>query len=328
MTWTEEQIYRPDRIGWTLASFPPSIRTVRRSLGGHGDWRLFLPEFLAAFETEKAWIPKARLPMIPPDLWEDVGTRKIHCPICGDPRGFGEDSGERQYLATGKLTGIPIVVMRSCDCCPLRAKWYILGLSDLPQRFRYADLDSVVPSDVSRLSLPRQQVIIDHLRAHPDRSFFFFGDAGCSKTHFATALFVKWVTEWSKIEATSCPPVRVNTSGLLAELARKANDKEADEPSYSIQKVKSAVREGRRPQILLDEVDKFPVTEPRLVHLLGIVDAVYAEKGQICATSNLSPAELLDSWEPFAKSHGEAILRRIAEPKEGGEAIEFREPVG
>jgi hypothetical protein len=60
--------------------------------------------------------------------------------------------------------------------------------------------------------------------------------------------------------------------------------------------------------VIFDEIDKFGVTDKRLVELFEITNALSEVKAQMIATSNHSPEQLIQRWN---SPHSDAILRRF-----------------
>lgn len=295
--WPIELIYRDPSAGF---SYPPVLPLV------DFDGVLYMPDFLAAVNSEIEWVSD-EAPSIPYDVLHQIGLGLLECPIC---------NGHQSYdlPKQGRTTGVVVAVRNECPCVRIRLYHRVMS-KNVPARFRAVGLGSVEPSTLSRLPLDRQQVIIDHLQANPYKSYFLWGEAGTSKTHFMTALYSQAVWCATK-RSTGCdfPVVRVTTATLLEQILAKVFDKEAPLPVVSPRAIKYMVEHGERPCLFLDEIDKFNPTQSRLDHLLEIVNCVYDSNGQVVATSNTDPQTLSAMW---GKYHGDALLRRIGTEPDG-----------
>jgi hypothetical protein len=111
-----------------------------------------------------------------------------------------------------------------------------------------------------------------------------------------------------------------STSVLLNEHVEKEREKEgeAPEPYVTERKIRLAVKHGWRPRLFLDEIDKIAVTDFKIRRLGEIVNAIYAVKGQVCATMNKTPDALAVKWKD--EDEAGTILRRIG-TDEGGHTI-------
>jgi hypothetical protein len=69
-----------------------------------------------------------------------------------------------------------------------------------------------------------------------------------------------------------------------------------------------AAKAGYRPALFLDEVDKCNPTPFQIGKLIEVVDAVYAEVGQVVATANKSVDDLIARW---GSDEAGTVLRRI-----------------
>ena len=73
--------------------------------------------------------------------------------------------------------------------------------------------------------------------------------------------------------------------------------------------IQSAARQGQKPRLFLDELDKFAVTPFKQGRLYEIVNAVYRCKGQIIATMNRSAEEFAALLRD--RDLADSITRRI-----------------
>ena len=303
--WPIEKIYLAHMMHYAFADGVPefNIRSFERKYIYE-----YHPDFDAAVRSETDWKPTEPAPVLSYEIAVEVGLGRQSCPIC-----LGHQTYHR--LMHGETTDITIRAPFDCPCGIAQRYWRQI-VKDVPPRFRDAILSTLLPSSLSRMPLERQAAIIQHLQGHPESSYFFWGDAGCSKTYFAVALFQHALAKaarhgWS---TEKCPVVRVKAPALLQEWVRNSTDAAAPAPSYTPEMAEACERNGERPFLLLDEVDKFKGSDFKLNKLFEIVNAIYDNHGQIVATSNSSPQALLESW---GTKYGDPILRRISQHPEG-----------
>jgi predicted ATPase len=168
---------------------------------------------------------------------------------------------------------------------------------------------------LSRIPLPRQAVLIAQLQQHPGKNYLFYGAAETGKTHLAAALYANKLARWAR-RGLHCdkPPRRLNVPSWLDQMVAKSTDPEAPNPAFVVAQVGFYVNNGLLVELFLDELDKFRVTDFKLAKLLELITAVSDQLGQIVATSNASPQELVALW---GKNYAEPILRRVGGPPEG-----------
>jgi hypothetical protein len=289
---------------------PPSWDMIRT------DACLFRPEFLERVHSETKWIDVLgqEVAPIPQEKHAAIGLDREECPRCGGRRGYHVDK-------RGADTGVIVTFRQACVCCALRRFWS--RWDKTPQRFRnVTPLRYLEPSEKSLLPIEKQQEIIDSLRKDPTRSYLLYGQAGTGKTHIASSLYRHHLAAWALIDNlnwTYCSVWRVSAPVLLEQWVAKSIDKTAPKPEVSESMIRNVAKDGQRPVLFLDEIDKVNGSDYKMEKLRAIVDAVYEAQGQIVATSNADPAAIAARW---GGEWGDVILRRIAAPPEGL-AIEF-----
>lgn len=271
----------------------------------------FTSAFLAEVERETAWIAIESKRTIPSELWQKVGVREIPCPLC-----HGNETAP--ILCRGELTSVEMYRYRECDCRFLTRFWN--HWREVPSRFAAASLDAIQPNaNIARaISENRQGGIISAVQKHPGDSYLFIGAPGTGKTHLLYAMYhhalVNSVRQQIARNDIRQSTWLVNANSLMAEHAAWAIEKNKDIPYYSLEpnvtvrKISLAVRNGYRPRLFMDELDKFVVTDFKKTELCTIVDAVYAAEGQVVATSNKAADELAGMW---GSDEAGTVLRRI-----------------
>jgi DNA replication protein DnaC len=167
------------------------------------------------------------------------------------------------------------------------------------------------------------------MQRYPKDCYFIHGPAGSGKTHFSIALLENAISDWAWIcfqngyadRTFFRVPTKTWVDEIFAWRYQRPND---DEDAISIPKpalnVESIERLSRIPGVhicvIFDEIDKFGVTDKRLVELFEITNALSEVGAQMIATSNHSPEELKKRWN---SGHSDAILRRFYDST-GGEA--------
>jgi hypothetical protein len=271
----------------------------------------FTPEFIAAVQSERSWVPDA-LPRFDPFLQEEVGSKRVECPHC-----YG--TFDIDHTHRGQTTGLVITLSKRCPCTVYRDFWSAWGDPvRVPSRFRAAGATGrIEPSANLSLSLNRQAAIIKTVYEDTQRSYFLAGPPNTGKTHILTALYRCALQRASaRVYDLGIPQPsvwRISASVLLDEhVAWEVRHSKPEGsvrcPCLTVSMVHSAVRHGFRPCLFLDEMDKITPSEFKLNRLMQIVDAVYEADGQVVATSNKTVAALIAKW---GEDEAGTVLRRI-----------------
>lgn len=311
MPVTREIPPRPADSPWSVEAWPRFHRFPRSTEVKIGagrvthltDPKLYAPEYVARLVSETRWTltPDSR-PALEAAVMERIGLREVDCPLCA-----GELTSVDAY--TGADTGIAVVVRVPCKCRTWRA--FYPQWTKVPRRYRDVRLATLAPIQRApmTLSVSRQRAIIDHVKAHPNDSFLLWGESGTGKTHISYALHRRALVEWSKDtqETVYAPVLRSQVTALLDQnLARITGRHSADEArpvqDITVEKIKRIAAQkingkNMRPVVIFDEIDKLGnVTEHKTNLLLSLINAVYEHEGQIIATSNYSPAWMMEHW--------------------------------
>lgn len=317
--WTKETIYNDPETRLTL---PPRFDDSDLDRFRLGYYHRFTPEFVEELKRETTWVPIEDCSLsLPEAVGVAIGERKTVCPLC-------KGNLEVIRLHRGMVTGLEVRRTLRCICPKYIA--FARAWKDVPSRFRSVTLSELEATNRQGISLERQAEIIALMQAHPADSYFLFGEAGTGKTHFATALYHDAV--WRAVEAqyrrgdVYTSVWRVTASVLLNQHVEWERGNKDDEtslvsrPTITEQLIQSAARNGYRPCLFIDEIDKFVPSEFKLSRLGEIIDAVYAAEGQIVATSNKSIDTLMAKW---GTDEALTILRRIGAGPNAQE-IEFK----
>jgi hypothetical protein len=203
-------------------------------------------------------------------------------------------------------------------------------IAAIPEKYRSVSLSRMKPSNLSRLSLEEQTKLYAELEARKDSGWAFFAPAGFSKTTCSYALYRhalvsnlkeayrlgRGVPGETKDKSGNWVPKetfcvwRQSLPDLLAQMKARFTDPLAPAPIITVEKILTAVKEGMRPRVFLDEVDKVRGADEGGTYntdeLFRIFNALDENKGQLVIDTNLSKAQFLDKF-------GEAIARRVKE---------------
>jgi hypothetical protein len=172
------------------------------------------------------------------------------------------------------------------------------------------------PSNKSRLAPEHQLSLIRQIQDRPNDSYFLCGAPGLGKTHLMTALYRTALETWVDLDAVLAKQriavFRVTASVLLdqhVQFEKKSfDDDKTPIPLVTVAKLQWAIADGYRVCLFIDEIDKVIPTEFKLNKLCQLVDVVWASNGQLVATSNKSPSQLLKKWDSDAAG---TLLRRF-----------------
>lgn len=254
----------------------------------------------------------------------EVGLGRIACPVCGGTRWAYK-------VAEGSVTGVKVLWPSPCPCRFYRA-YYGAWFDAIGKRYINVTWQNLAPysGPDMRLSVERQKKIISFVQAHPDDSYLLYGTYGTGKTHLSVALhqyhLAKWAQESWCSDKVYCPVMRVNVTMLLDQHHRwkwRKEDDDTPRPSVDVPRIASVVKQGDRPVLLLDELDKLggQPTPFKLETLLSLVEAVDQADGVVIATSNHDEDYFLGAW---GEELGGPTIRRITSGARAHK-IEFRD---
>lgn len=172
-----------------------------------------------------------------------------------------------------------------CEC--QKQKIIQAKLAEIPERYRECSFANYIPMD------SKQQAASEQIAGDFTKSYFLHGDYARGKTHLATAQYVKLV----QIER---PCLFLGMAELLSEL-RTA---ELDADYFCL--VRHRARYADRFHLLVDDIDKFKVTDFKFEVLFDLIDTIYKRKLGLTVTSNYSLLELSSSGALHP-----SIVRRI-----------------
>lgn len=276
------------------------------------------PLQMECLKEETEWVPNEEYENAPrigtDEEIRQIGTGAAPCPLCHGRLTLG-------LHVIGKTTGMRMRKDGSCLCASIRAFWHIWA-KYVPERYQGCSLDNLAPSPKSRLQLDKQAAIIAVLQREPDASYTFTGDYGSGKSHFGYSLLrraVEYATSPERsLQHRSMPAVwAVSVPTLLQEFRDHQGDVERP-VTVLPQMIRSAGQAGKRICLMLDEVDKFSVTEPRMDFLFELVNAATNAGGQVIAISNLPVAALRSKWGDV----GGPLLDRLCH-RHGAKLVEF-----
>lgn len=253
-----------------------------------------------------------------------VGLGKTICPVCRGTR--------RTYkVAKGSVTGVKVLWPTPCPCACYKS-YYPAWFSAIDRRYLNVRWDSLAPysGPDMRLSVERQRKIISFVQSHPNDSYLLYGTYGTGKTHLSVALHQFHLSKWAQDAWASdkvyCPVMRANVTTLLdqhhASKMQKGND-DTLRPSIDVPRIRSVAKQGDRPVLILDELDKLggQPTPFKLETLLALVEAVSAALGVVIATSNHDEEYFIRTW---GEEIGGPLIRRITSGATAHK-IEFRD---
>ena len=273
----------------------------------------------AALAIETNWINLNPLPDLAIEDHEPVGLRMEPCPLCND-------SGTISVSCRGEMTGFMLEYAFRCRCYRYKFFWDLYR--SVPQHYRGVNLDD--PETAPRLA--------HHgVAAGPD---YRSGESAPGQQ-----LSVFWAARYRKDSSLLCPlPIcdssmhfHADPAGGHVALRLAGGHRRASRPDQRVEVEGQGRRErvvsggyrrtslpgcqqGYRPELFLDELDKFTPTETRMNELFKIVDAVNKANGRIVTTMNGRPEDLQRRW---GVQQADAVIRRISGETEGGFAVFF-----
>jgi len=300
--------------------------------GDRNTWKFYLEDTMRDGKYQVVENPAAA-------KWDADARRAVSvgqpCPACG---GHGGTESRALYSGDRSMGGIEVVCRgietnfyftqrMTCWCVDFK-DFRELVEKKLPERLRGFNLDTLTASPKSALDSAAQEKELAFIRQHPDDSYFFLGKPGTSKTTYATALYRAALFKAFKKPdayggrmhyATKCI-WRVNGNRLFEQEVAyaTADDKSSVERDITVEDIIRAKRNGHRPTLLLEEIDKRKMTEFAANVLFRLIDAMDETGGQIIVTTNRTMKGFMDM---FAESEveavritGEALVRRLTEP--------------
>lgn len=228
----------------------------------------------------------------------------------------------KQVLVTGEK-------YTACVCQELKWKRKIIERI-LPMRYHRNNLYTLQPSTASKLSLERQKKVLDYIskRDNRDKGYFLYGAPGTSKTTFAAALVRNAIErDWKSWFYKDGGPMKwdrslwiryINWDSLMGEYLAYQNDKEAPSPTVTAKLIRDAAAAGRRPTLVIEEIDKSKLTQYKANKLFDIVQAMDAAMGQLIITTNHRTKEEFEAFlyqtsDPDINLAGEPVWRRIVD---------------
>jgi DNA replication protein DnaC len=335
--WTQDRIYRPPHDKPRLdpdgtrsriqVLMPPRVdwnEVEQARVNGKTTYGRFTEEFFQELlrETEMLYIDEIT-PLT--SLEENEVEAGRPCPRCFH--------GAYYLRLRGKVTGIITQVRVTCPCEVIKSinVWFH-NPSIVPQRYWGAKLATLQPVEfpTSLLPVDQQREIISILRNDPTRSFLLCGGTRRGKTHFSMALFHEALKRWAiagygDLQLSEISVFRTNTKRLLDEHVAWASRKPGQRielPSITVERIGWLAKQGNRPCLYLDEIDKVNMTQFKITVLFELVDAISQVHGQIVAVSNAQYDKLRELWGKYDDTAA-AILSRICFEGERGAIIDF-----
>ncbi len=209
----------------------------------------------------------------------------------------------------GQVTGHIVRFPYDCACKkPLKLHYHWNGPNGVPAHFRDVRMATLEPSNRSKLAPEHQLSLIHQIQDRPNDSYFLCGAPGSGKTHLMTALYRTALETWVDLDAVLAKQriavFRITASVLLdqhVQYEKKSFDDDTTPiPLVPVAKFQWPIADGYGVCLFIEELDKIIPSEFKLNKLCQLVDIVWASNGQLVATSNKSPAQLLKKWDSDA----------------------------
>lgn len=213
----------------------------------------------------------------------------------------------------------------SCKCQSIQwKKRYIEQI--LPMRYHRSNFWTLKPSSKSKMPLDVQQKMIEYFKANPDDGYFLYGAPRTSKTTFATSLirhalerdWKQWLYPGHPTKYKKSLWIRyVNWDSLIQEYLDYQNHPDtAPEPSVTPHLIREARRNGKRPVLCIEEVDKSRLTEFKANKFFEFMVATDETQGQLILTTNHRTLADFQTWlyktdNDAINMAGEPAYRRI-----------------
>jgi hypothetical protein len=212
-----------------------------------------------------------------------------------------EQSGEADCICDG--TGWILIESKGVRECGCRIRDRITRkLNRVPPEYEQIRVEKIVP-DIKRH--PRQAILWQTVKAHPDHCYLISGRPGAGKSAALWALYARAVR-------LNRPAVAMSLSELIegfkrAELARGEDDYQPELHPSELQ-----TRSNR----WFIGIDDFHIGRPTRFAgemIYRLLDAAYSYRHQLVITSQLDKRRLEEHWAEAGEGYGGAILRRVME---------------
>lgn len=175
----------------------------------------------------------------------------------------------------------------------------------MPPKFREFSLENLKP--VVKIHA-KQPEIVQTIKAHPDKNFYFGGNFGTGKTLFL------WTLYRAAVMRDVQRIVVCSLSELLNDFKRFMQaSKGGTEKVYPRLCAEDLRQNHTKFSIFLDDIDKARPTEYAAEQIFEIADAIYTHQHQIVLTTNLGTNALVSHFEKADDRYGGAIVRRLTD---------------
>lgn len=292
----EKEAKERERAEWEA---PPYSKVV---FGRRGEWENWEAVHLAFRAVSN-------------EIKDGMMNNLYSCPLCFDDKHLFQ-------ICYKVLDGKETVCCRretKCPCVGYRNLRRAVE-SRIPRSLQGFSFNNLIPSPKSRLSPHQQEEEIAFLKSHPYDSYLFCGPPGTSKSVYATCLFRYAMAMRSSERLTNEWYVDFGRFCDIETEYSTAQDKSDIQRIVTAEEIEKHTRKDRKaPVMVLEELDKHKISEFISGKLFSIIRTMDDCEGQMIVTSNRTLEGLT---EVFSKSSfeqvrvtGEAIMRRIADPK-------------